>query len=131
MFELEGPVAWSPRRRGQVLVVVGVLLGALGGVVLGLAVDEPQRPTAVAAPVRAGGAALAAHPPGSQPTASESTGSGGRADGDAAAGGQRTKPADRPGNRRGDAGGSEGRRGKPSKAKPDKDKGKPDKANGR
>ena len=69
-------MAWSPRRRGQFLVVVGALLGALSGVVLGLAVDNPQTPTAVAAPGRAGGAALAAHPPSSQPSTSESTGSG-------------------------------------------------------
>ena len=120
----------SLRRRGQFLVVVGVLLGALSGVVLGLAVDDPRTPTAVAAPGRAGGAAPAAHPPSSQLTVSPAAGSGQSAGGDASTGRQSTEPADRPGNGLGDAGkDSEGRQGKPSKAKlgkakPSKDKDK-------
>jgi hypothetical protein len=60
-------VAWSPRRRGHVLVVVGALLGALSGVILGLAVDDPQTPTAVAAP-GAGRRRGAGRPSTEQPT---------------------------------------------------------------
>jgi hypothetical protein len=116
-------VAWSPRRRGQFLVVVGALLGALSGIVLGLAVDDPHTPMAVAAPGQAGGAALAAHPPSSQPTTSRTAGSGMSADGDASTGKQPTKPADRPNNGHGKAGkDGDGRQDKPSKDKPGKDK---------
>jgi hypothetical protein len=50
MFDVGGPVERSLCRRGQFLVVVGALLGALIGVVLGLAVEDSQTPTAVAAP---------------------------------------------------------------------------------
>jgi hypothetical protein len=77
MFDVGGPVERSLCRRGQFLVVVGALLGALIGVVLGLAVEDSQTPTAVAAPARARGAALAAHPPSGQPTASQTAGGGG------------------------------------------------------
>jgi hypothetical protein len=123
MFDGGGPAAWSPRRRGQFLVAVGALLGVLSGVVLGLAVDDPQSPSVVAGPARAGGAALAAHPPGSQPTVSDTAGSGKSADGDASTSGQRTKPADRPSKGRSTAGKDrEGRQDKTSKDKPDKDK---------
>jgi hypothetical protein len=123
MFDSGELVERSLRRHGQFLVVVGALLGALSGVVLGLAVDDPQTPTAVAAPGRAGGAALAAQPPSSQPTASESTGSRDRATGDTSTGRQRTEPAYRPSNGRGNAReDSESRQGMPSKDKPDKDK---------
>ena len=45
----------SLRRRGQVLVVVGALLGALVGVVLGLAVKDGPAGTAVAVAGPAGG----------------------------------------------------------------------------
>ena len=118
-------MAWSPRRRGQFLVVEGALLGALSGVVLGLAVDDPQTPTAVAAPGRAGGAALAAHPPSSQPTTSQAAGAGKPAGGDAYTGRQPTKPADRPNIGHGKAGmDGDGRQDKPSKGKPGKDKNK-------
>ena len=115
-------MAWSPRRRGQFLVVVGALLGALSGVVLGLAVDGPQTPMAVAAPGRAGGAVLAAHPPISQTTTSRTAESGKSAD-DASTGKQPTKPADRPNNGHDTAGkDGDGRKDKPSKDKPGKDK---------
>jgi hypothetical protein len=125
MFEIGGPEERSLRRRGQVLVVVGALLGAVSGIVLGLAVDDSQTPTAVVAPGQAGAAALAAQPPSSQPAASESTGSRERADGDASTGRQRTEPADRLSNGHGNAGkDSEGRQGKPSKDKPGKGKDK-------
>jgi hypothetical protein len=78
--------------------------------------DNPQTPTAVAAPGRAGGAALAAHPPSSQPSTSESTGSGDRADGDGSTGRQRTEPTDRPSNGRRNAGkDNEGRQASPAR----------------
>ena len=96
MFDIGGPAERSLRRRGQFLVVVGALLGALVGVVLGLAVEDLQTPTAVAAPGLADGVALAARPPSSQPTPSQSTGSGDRADSDASTGRQRTEPATDP-----------------------------------
>lgn len=86
----------SLRRRGQFLVAVGALLGALVGVVLGLAVNDPQASTAVAAPGPVRAAALAATPPNGHPTAAQPTGSGHQADGDASTGGQRTRLAYRP-----------------------------------
>ena len=108
-------MAWSPRRRGQFLVVVGALLGALSGVILGLAVDDPPAPTAVAA--------LAAHPPGSQPTTSHTAGAGNSADGDASTSGQPTKPAERPNHGHGNVGkDGDDRHDKPGKDKPGKDK---------
>ena len=85
----------SLRRHGQFLVAVGVVLGALAGIVLGLAVEDPQTSTAVAAPGPAR-AALAATPPSGQPTAAQRTGSGDQADGDASTGTQRTRSAYRP-----------------------------------
>jgi hypothetical protein len=125
MFDIGEPVARSLRRRGQFLVVVGALLGALSGVAVGLAVDGPQTPTAVAAPGPPGGAALAAHPPSSQPTTSQTAGPGKPADGDASTGRQRTKTADRPNNGHGNAGKEgEGRQDKPGKDKHGKDKNK-------
>ena len=78
----------SPRRRGQLLVLVGALLGSLVGVTLGLVVDEPGAGVAAAlAPDRR--AAMAAATPGSQPPTSRSVGTG--SDG----------PAERPGKGRG------------------------------
>jgi TrwC relaxase len=65
--------------------------------------EDPQTPTAVAAPSRTRGAALAAHPPSSQPTASQTAGPGDRADGDGSTSRQRTEPADRPNNGQGNA----------------------------
>ena len=82
----------SLRRHGQFLVAVGVVLGALAGIVLGLAVEDPQTSTAVAAP----GPARAAAPLSGQPTAAQRTGSGDQADGDASTGRQRTRLAYRP-----------------------------------
>jgi hypothetical protein len=104
-------------RRGQFLVVVGALLGALIGVVLGLAVEDSKTPTAVAAPGRARGAALAAHPPSGQPTASQTAGGGDRADGDGSTNSQRTEPADRPNNGHGNAGKDKPGKGEHGKGK--------------
>jgi hypothetical protein len=90
---LEVSVDRSLRRRGQFLVAVGALLGALVGVVFGLAVEDAQTSTAVAEPARA---AAAVAPPSSQPTAGQPARSGDRADGDGSTGRQRTQSAYRP-----------------------------------
>jgi hypothetical protein len=108
------------RRRGQHLVVVGALLGALIGTALGLIAEDAQTSTTVAAgPGR--GATLAASPPSSHPPASRAAGA---RDGNDSSGNQRAEPPGRPdkgdGNARKDrAGGKD----KPSKGK-DKGKGK-------
>jgi hypothetical protein len=86
----------SLRRRGQVLVVVGALLGVVIGVALGLVVEDAETNRAMAAPRRERGAALAASPPSSQPPASGAASSGNRADGNGSAAKQRTEAADRP-----------------------------------
>jgi hypothetical protein len=123
MFEVGGPTERSLRRRGQVLVVVGALVGALIGEVLGLAVEGPKNSAAAAAPGRTGGAALAAHPPSSQPSASQTAGSRNRADGDTSTNRQHTEPADRSSNGHGNAGkDGERRHDKPGKDKPDNGK---------
>ena len=115
----------SLRRRGQFLVAVGAVLGALVGIVLGLAVEDPQASTAVAAPGAARAAALAATPPSGQPTAAQPTGSGEQADGDASAGRQRTRSAYRPDH-------GQGRAHKDSKRKRERDNEEPRKhANGK
>jgi hypothetical protein len=90
----------SSRRRGQSLIVVGALLGALGGVALGLAVEDPQTSAVVAAPARVRGAAVAATPPTSQPAAAQPSSSGDRADGGEPTGRQRTQSVEHPGTAR-------------------------------
>ena len=91
----------SFRRRGQFLVVVGALLGAVIGAALGLVVEEAQTSTAVAAPGRARGAVLAVSPPSSHPPASRAAGSGNRTDGNEPSGEQRAESLDRPDKRDG------------------------------
>ena len=60
----------SLRRRGQLLVVMSALLGAVAGTSLGMVVERAEAPSAVAAPARARGAAgVAASQPGSHPAA--------------------------------------------------------------
>lgn len=102
----------SPRRRGQLAVVVGALLGALVGVTLGLVVDDPGAGTAAAAQAPDRGTVVAAGATGSQPPTSRTVDTG--SDG----------PADRPGKARAkhrdksDKARSEGRgkgKGKPGK----------------
>jgi hypothetical protein len=102
----------SLRRGGQLLVLVGALLGALVGVTLGLVVDDPGAGTAGVAQAPDRGAVVAAGATGSQPPTSGTVGTG--SDG----------PADRPGKARAkdrdksDKARSEGR----GKDKPGKDK---------
>jgi hypothetical protein len=90
----------SLRRRGQHLVVVGALLGALIGTALGLIVEDAQTSMAVAAPGPGRGAALAASPPTSHPPPSRAAGSG---DGSDSSGNQRVEPPGRPDKRDGNA----------------------------
>lgn len=78
----------SLRRGGQLLVLVGALLGALVGVTLGLVVDDPGAGTAGVAQAPDRGAVVAAGATGSQPPTSGTVGTG--SDG----------PADRPGKAR-------------------------------
>ena len=114
----------SLRRRGQFVVVVGALLGALIGTALGLIVEDAQTSTAVAAPGSGRGAALAASPPSSHPPASRAAGSG---DGNDSPGNQRTEPPGRPDKRDGNA--HKDRAG--GKDKPGKGKDKPGKGKGK
>jgi hypothetical protein len=67
---LEACVLLSLHRRGQLLVVMSALLGAVAGAGLGMMVERAKAPSAVAAPARARGAAgLVASQPGSHPAA--------------------------------------------------------------
>jgi hypothetical protein len=93
---LEASVDPSLRRHGQILVAVGAVLGALTGTVLGLAVEDLQASTTVAAPRPARAAALAATPPSGQPTAAQPTGPGNQADGDVSTARQRSRSVYRP-----------------------------------
>ena len=63
----------SLRRLGQLLVVMGALLGAVLGVALALVVDYAGTSKAVAIPERRHTAVLAAEGPSSQPPASRPT----------------------------------------------------------
>jgi hypothetical protein len=103
-IELGGFVDGSLRRRGQLLVVVGALLGALVGVTLGLAVDGGAG-VATAAPGPGRGTALAAGAPAGQPSTSRAVDGGG--------GSEDAGPADGPGR----AAGKDG--DKPDKARPE------------
>jgi hypothetical protein len=117
VFDLGGPVDRSLRRRGQLRVVAGALLGALIGTTLGLIVQDAQTSTAVAAAGPGHGAALAASSPTSHPPPSRAAGSG---DGNDSPGNQRAEPPGRPDKRDGNA--QKDRAG--GKDKPSKDKGK-------
>ena len=98
-------------------------LGPSSGLFLPWPWRTPRLPRRSRPRGRARGAALAAHPPSSQPTASQTAGGGDRADGDGSTNSQRTEPADRPNNGHGNAGNDgQGRQDKPSNAKPGKAK---------
>jgi hypothetical protein len=93
----------SLRQLGQLLVVMGALLGAVLGVALALVVEniDSPRPVAVAGSERA--AVLGAHPPNSQPPASGAARSRGQTDGSGSSGSQRVESADRANQGRGTA----------------------------
>lgn len=116
----------SLRLRGQLLVLVAALLGAVMGVAFGLT-GERGDTAAVAAPGRASRVAPATTPASSRPPASRAAGSGGQADSSDPAGHQRAESVDRPGKGHDKPYRHERDRDKPSghgKDKPGKDKGK-------
>ena len=82
-------------RRGQTLVVVGALLGAISGVTLGLAVEDTPGPATVVASGGERQAPVAASPPSTQPASSWAGGSVGRTDSDDSVGEQRAKSPNR------------------------------------
>jgi hypothetical protein len=113
------------RRLGQLLVVMGALLGAVLGVSLALIVDRLETSGMVVAPGREGAAVLSASSPGSQPPGSR----GARSEDSAAGGGssanQRAESAGRADQRDSKAGKNrEGRRDKPGRGKDKPGKGK-------
>jgi len=110
----------SLRRLGQLLVVMGALLGATIGVALALIVENAENSRAVVASGRERAAVLAVSPSSSQPPASRAAGSGNRTDGNDSAGNQRAESADRPDNRHGKA--HKGRAGGRDKSGKGKDK---------
>jgi hypothetical protein len=123
---LEARVYRSLRLRGQLLVLVAALLGAVMGVAFGLT-GERGDTAAVAAPGRASRVAPATTPASSRPPASRAAGSGGQADSSDPAGHQRAESVDRPGKGHDKPHRHERDRDKPGghgKDKPGKDKGK-------
>jgi hypothetical protein len=90
-----GPVDRSLRRLGQLLVVMGALLGAITGVAVALIVENAGTSSAVAALGREGAAVLAASPPSSQSPTSWAAGSEGPADGSDSSATQHAEAADR------------------------------------
>jgi hypothetical protein len=117
----------SLRRLGQLLVVMGALLGAVLGVSLALIVENAETSRAVAALGRERAAVLAASPPSSEPPASRAARSQDPADGSDSSGNQRAQSAGRADQRAGEAdknresrGDQAGSRGKD---KPNKSKG--------
>ena len=93
----------SLRRLGQLLVVMGALLGAVLGVALALIVEHAETSRAVAALGRERVAVLAASPPSSEPPASRAASSQDPADGSDSSGKQRAQSAGRADQRAGTA----------------------------
>ncbi len=121
MFNIGRLEGRSLRRRGQRLVVVGALLGALIGVGLALAMEDAGTSRAMAAPER--GAVLAISRPSSQPPVSRTAGAGNRTAGNDTSGSQPVESADRSDKAHGKARKEgEGRQDKPGNDKPGKDK---------
>ena len=85
----------SIRRLGQLLVVMGALLGAVLGVSLALIVEHAETSRAVAALGRERAAVLAASPASSEPPASRAARSQDSADGSGSSGNQRAQSAGR------------------------------------
>ena len=93
----------SLRRLGQLLVVMGALLGAVLGVSLALIVEHAETSRAVAALGRERAAVLAASPPSSETPASRAASSQDRADGSDSSGNQRAQSTGRGDQRAGKA----------------------------
>lgn len=106
-------MARSLRRLGQLLVVMGALLGAVLGVALALIVENVESSGTVAMAGRERAAVLAAHPSSSQPPASRAASAEGQTNNGDSSGRQRAAPADRADQRGGKADkNGEGRRDK-------------------
>jgi hypothetical protein len=118
-LDVGGLVDRSLRDLGQILVVMGALLGAVVGVGLALIVENADTSGTVVASGPERAAVLAAGPSSSRPPASREASSEGSAAGNGAAARQRDEAADRAADRN-------GRPDKPGKGnhKPGKDKGK-------
>jgi hypothetical protein len=93
----------SLHRRGQLLVLVAALLGAVIGGAMGLVVEDARTSTADAAPGPRRGTTLATRPPASQPAGSQAGRAGSQADGSDASGIQPAKWTHRPDKRNGKA----------------------------
>jgi hypothetical protein len=102
-LDLGGLVDRSLRDLGQLLVVMGALLGAVLGVGLALIIENADTSGAVVAPGRERAAVLAADPPSSRPPVSRRTGSADSGAGYGAAGSQRAEAADQADHRDGKA----------------------------
>jgi hypothetical protein len=83
------------RRLGQLLVVMGAVVGALSGVALALLVEHAESSRSVAAPGRERAAVLAAHLPSSQPQPLGAARSQDPTAGNASSGTRRAESADR------------------------------------
>jgi hypothetical protein len=113
----------SLRRLGQLLVVMGALLGAVLGVALALIVEDAETSGAVVAPGGERAAVLAGGSPSSRPPVPRGAGSADSAAGNGAFGSQRAEAADQADQGNGNADkNSKGRHDKPGKGKPDKGK---------
>jgi hypothetical protein len=84
----------SLRHLGQLLVVMGALLGVVLGVALALIVENADTSGAVVAPARARAAVVAASPPSSRPPGSRGGGSEDPTGGNGAFGSQRAEATD-------------------------------------
>ena len=124
-LDLGGLVDRSLRDLGQILVVMGALLGVVLGVGLALIVENADTSPAVTAPGHERAAVLAS-PPSSRPPASREASSEGSAAGSGAAARQRDEAADQADHRDGKTDKKNERPDKPGKGnhKPGKDKGK-------
>jgi hypothetical protein len=127
-LDVGGLVDRSLRDLGQILVVMGALLGAVVGVGLALIVENADTSGTVVASGPERAAVLAAGPSSSRPPASREASSEGSAAGNGAAARQRDEAADRAADQK-DTKADKNRNGRPDKPgkgnhKPGKDKGK-------
>ena len=116
----------SLRHLGQILVVMGALLGAVLGVGLALVVENADASGAVVGSGRERAAVLAADPLSSRPPVSRGAGSADSAAGDGALGSQAAEAADQAGQSDRETDKKNKRHDKPGKGrdKPGTDKGK-------